>query len=82
MAKFMDVHEGFFEVTPDQLKDAHQADLDVEGPQGVHFEHAWADPVTGKVWCLSTGPSKEAVQAVHAEAGHPTEAVFEITVEA
>jgi hypothetical protein len=82
MGTFMDVHEGFFEVTPEQLMEAHQADLDAEGAQGVHFEHAWADPVTGKVWCLSTGPTKEAVQAVHTLAGHPTENIFEITVEA
>ncbi len=82
MATFMDVHEGFFEVSPEQLLAAHQADLDVEAAEGVHFEHAWGDPVTGKVWCLSTGPSKEAVQAVHRLAGHPAENVFEITVEA
>ena len=37
MAKFMDVHSGFFGVTGQQLAEAHQRDLDVEAQEGVHF---------------------------------------------
>ena len=37
MATYMDVHSGFFGVTADQLKEAHQADLDIEKDEGVHF---------------------------------------------
>ena len=43
MAKFMDVHSGFTGVTEDQLREAHQRDLDIETAEGVHFERAWDD---------------------------------------
>jgi hypothetical protein len=81
MAKFMDVHSGFHGVTPEQLADAHNADLKVEGEEGVHFERAWLDPEAGKVFCLSTGPSKEAIMRIHERAGHPTTEVYELTAE-
>jgi Protein of unknown function (DUF4242) len=81
MAKFMDVHDGFFGVTAQQLAEAHQRDLDVEAQEGVHYEHAWLDPEAGKVFCLATGPSKEAVMRVHERAGHPTPQVYEVPIE-
>ena len=71
MARFMDVHNGFVGVTAEQLREAHQGDLEVEAAEGVHFEHAWLDPQAGKVFCLSSGPSKEAVLRVHEKAGPP-----------
>lgn len=81
MATFMDVHSGFVGVTADQLAAAHEADLAIEGEEGVHFERAWLDPDSGKVFCLSTGPSKEAVMRIHERAGHPTTEVYEVPVE-
>ena len=66
----------------DQLHAAHQRDLDIEAAEGVHFERAWLDPESGTVFCLSTGPSKEAVQRVHEKAGHPPDEVYELPVEA
>jgi hypothetical protein len=81
MAKFMDVHSGFFGVTEDQLREAHERDLAVEGTEGVHFERTWLDPEAGKVFCLSSGPSKEAVLRVHDKAGHPTGEIYEVPVE-
>ncbi len=78
----MDVHSGFVGVTEAQLKAAHDADLAIEGEEGVHFERAWLDPESGKVFCLSTAPSKEAVQRIHERAGHPTAEVYEISSEA
>lgn len=68
-------------VTAEQLAAAHQADLDIEADEGVHYERAWLDPVSGKVFCLATGPSKEAVMRIHERAGHPTAEVYEVTVE-
>ena len=82
MAKFMDVHNGFFGITDNQLKAAHDADLALEDEEGVHFERAWLDPEAGKVFCLSTGPSREAVMRVHERAGHPTTEVYEVPIEA
>jgi hypothetical protein len=81
MPRFMDIHEGFFGVTAQQLAEAHQRDLDVEAQEGVHYERAWLDPESGKVFCLATGPSKEAVMRVHELAGHPTPQVFEVPFE-
>ena len=81
MAKFMDVHDGFFGVSAQQLQDAHNADLAIENDEGVHYEKAWMDPESGKVFCLATGPSKEAVMRIHERAGHPTSQVYALTVE-
>lgn len=81
MAKFMDVHDGFIGVTEAQLAEAHQADLAIESEEGVHFERAWLDPESGKVFCLSSGPNKEAVMRIHERAGHPTDEVYELSVE-
>ncbi len=56
MATFMDVHDGFFGVSAEQLAEAHRRDLEIENEEGVHYEHAWLDSESGKVFCLATGP--------------------------
>lgn len=81
MTRFMDVHDGFVGATAQQIIDAHDADLAVEADEGVHFERAWLDAEAGKVFCLSTGPSKEAVMRVHERTGHPAAEIYEIHVE-
>ncbi|MEU6235371.1 SCO4226 family nickel-binding protein [Kitasatospora sp. NPDC047058] len=78
MAKFMDVHHGMPGITAEQLKMAHNADLAIEGDEGVHFERAWADPEAGIVYCLSEAPSKEAVQRVHERTGHPADEIHPV----
>lgn len=78
MAQFMDVHSGFVGVTQQQLEEAHAKDLENEGAEGVHFERAWLDPESGKAFCLSTGPSKEAIMRVHEKSGIPTTEVYEL----
>ncbi len=78
MPLFMDVHDGFFGVSHEDVTGAHSRDLEIEASEGVHFQRWWADPATGKVFCLSEGPNKEAVLRVHAKAGHPTEEIYEI----
>jgi hypothetical protein len=80
MARFMDVHEGFIGVTEEQLIAAHNLDLENEGAEGVHFEQAWLDPESGKAFCVSTGPSKEAVLRVHDKSGHPTAEIYEVPI--
>jgi hypothetical protein len=81
MAKFMDVHSGFVGVTEAQLREAHDRDLAIEKDEGVHFERAWLDPESGKVFCLSSGPTREAVMRVHERAGHATAEVYQLPVE-
>ena len=82
MPMFMDVHTSMKGVTADALSTAHQADLDIQGDEGVDFQRAWADPVSGHVFCLSEAPSAEAVRRIHERAGHPADEVHEITVTA
>ncbi|ORT61161.1 SCO4226 family nickel-binding protein [Streptomyces sp. CB03238] len=78
MGTYMDVHRGFQGITPEQLSEAHQADLAIEKEEGVHFERAWADPESGTIYCLSTGPSAEAVQRVHERTGHAADEIHEV----
>jgi hypothetical protein len=47
------------------------ADLAIEADEGVRCEKAWLDAEAGKVFCLSTGPSKEAVMRIHERTGPP-----------
>ena len=82
MAQFMDVHTSMKGVTTEALHEAHQADLAIQGEEGVTFHQAWADPNTGHVFCLSEGPSAEAIQKIHERAGHPADEIHEITVTA
>lgn len=82
MGQFMDVHTNMVGVSADALAAAHQADLDIQGDEGVTFHKVWADPTTGHVFCLSEGPSADAVQRVHERAGHRADEIHEITVTA
>jgi hypothetical protein len=69
--EFMDVHRGMVGITPAGLKAAHQADVDIQDEEAVSFKHAWADPDSGLVWCLSEAPNAEAVATIHARTAHP-----------
>ncbi len=81
MARFMDVHSGMKGLTYQQLQEAHTKDLATEGRDGVHFIQAWGDPQSGKIFCLSEGPSREAVMHVHERSGHATTEIYEIPLE-
>jgi hypothetical protein len=82
MPKYMDIHDGFVGATKAQLDEAHRRDLAIQADEGVSFDQAWLDPQSGKVFCLSSGPSREAVMRIHERAGHPTDEVYELPVEA
>lgn len=81
MPKFMDIHDGMVGITADALLAAHQGDLAIQGDEGVDFQHAWADPVSGKVFCLSEAPSADAIQRIHARNGIPPAEIHELTLE-
>ncbi|SCK09967.1 SCO4226 family nickel-binding protein [Streptomyces sp. WMMB 322] len=78
MPKFMDVTRGMTGITAEQLDEAHRADLAAEHAEGVHFEHVWADPGSGTVFCLSEAPSEDAVRRVHELAGHPVDEIHPV----
>jgi hypothetical protein len=69
-------------ITPELLRKAHQADLDIQDTEGVNFKKAWADPKAGMVFCLSEGPSADAVKRIHEKTGHPADEVYEVPVQA
>jgi hypothetical protein len=82
MPEFMDVHTGMVGITPDELHEAHQADLAIQAGEQVNFKKAWADPNSGTVFCLSEAPNAEAVKRIHERAGHPVDQVYEVPVQA
>ena len=58
MPTYMDVHEGMH-VTPQQLAEAHQKDVEAQKGTGVEYVRYWLDSKAGKVFCLAKGPNKE-----------------------
>jgi hypothetical protein len=81
MARFMDVHTGVKHLTPEKVAEAHRRDLALQEFDGVEFLRAWADPSSGRIFCLSEGPSREAVLHVHELAGHPASEIYEVPIE-
>jgi hypothetical protein len=81
MPRYRDIHEGFVGATKEQFEQAHRLDVEIQAEEGVSFDQAWLDPETGNAFCLSSGPSKEAVMRIHERAGHPTDQVYELAVE-
>ncbi|HEY3352129.1 MAG TPA: SCO4226 family nickel-binding protein [Polyangia bacterium] len=81
MARFMDIHTGMKGITQEKLQEEHRKDLALEKTEGVHFIQAWADPTSGRVFCLSEGPNRDAIRRVHQHAGHPADEIYEVPVE-
>jgi hypothetical protein len=82
MPEFMDVHTTMKGVTPEALTEAHNADLAIQDEEQVNFKHAWADPESGMVFCLSEAPDADAVQRIHERAGHPADHIYQVPVQA
>jgi hypothetical protein len=78
MPEFMDVHKGMVGITAEALLEAHNADLAIQGEEGVDFKQAWADPESGVVYCLSEAADADAVQRVHVRAGHPYDEIHPV----
>lgn len=79
MPRFLDSHTGVHDVTPEELAELHRRDLETQAKHGVRYLKYWFDPVTGRVFCLSEAPSKEAALAVHREAhGQMPDEIFEV----
>ena len=79
MPHFMDMHSGMLGLTPKQLAETHAKDLAVEAKYGVHYIKYFYDAATGKIFCFSEAPSKEAALAVLGEAhGNMPDDIFEV----
>jgi hypothetical protein len=82
MPEFMDVHTQMKGVTSEALLEAHNADLAIQDEEKVNFKHAWADPESGMVFCLSEAPTADAVKRIHERTGHPADNIYEVPVQA
>ena len=80
MPRFMDVHLAIDTgLTPAEVDALHQRDLAVQHKHGVRFIKYWYDPVTGRGFCLSEAPSRDAIAATHQEAhGITFDEIFEV----
>jgi hypothetical protein len=65
MPLFMDIHHKVEGLTPEAVTAAHHQDLAVQARYGVRFIRYWYDEATGKVFCLSEAPDREAITAAH-----------------
>ena len=69
MPLFMDVHNSLPEgATAEDVAAAHEADLKIQEKHGVRYINYWADPKSGKVFCLVDAPDADTAHAVHREA--------------
>ena len=82
MPLFMDIHRLPEGVTADMVRDAHNADMQLQAKYGVNYRGYWFDSVRGTVACLAEGPSSDACVAVHQHAhGLVADAIIEVTSE-
>lgn len=80
MPRYIDVHHTMPSgLDLEHVAAGHARDLAVQSKHGVRFIKYWYDPSTGKTFCLSEAPSKEAVLAAHQEAhGLTADEIFEV----
>lgn len=67
MPLFMDIHF-VGEVSVEDTRKAHLADLAVQEKYGVKYHQYWFNEKAGTVYCLMEGPDKESCAATHREA--------------
>jgi class 3 adenylate cyclase len=65
MPIFMDVHPDLGEATEEDIKAAHQRDLDIQDDYGVHFLTYWFNSPEGHAFCLVEAPDEDAAVQVH-----------------
>ncbi len=68
MPLFMDVHTMDGTVGLNDVAEAHQADLRVQGKHAVNYKQYWVDEKNGKIFCLVEAPSSDVAAEVHREA--------------
>jgi len=67
MPHYIDIHE-LPGITPEQLADAHAADVRTQEKYGVKYEKYWVNHDCGKVYCLIDAPNADAAEQVHRDA--------------
>lgn len=78
MSLYIDVHRDV-DATLEDVREAHEHDLEVQDEYGVDYKRYWVDEESGTVFCLFEGPSKEAGNTVHEEAhGLVADEIYEV----
>lgn len=78
MGLYMDVHR-HVDATVEEVRAAHELDLEVQERHGVEYKKYWVDEDSGTIFCLFEGPSSEAGKTVHEEAhGLTTDEIYEV----
>jgi class 3 adenylate cyclase len=62
---YMDIHPDLGDATEEDIKTAHQRDLDVQDDYGVRFLTYWFNSPDGHAFCLVEAPSEDAAVQVH-----------------
>jgi hypothetical protein len=79
MPLYMDIHHLSGGVACRDVAEAHQADLQTQGPHDVRYLRYWVDEQQGTVFCLVEAPSAEAAATVHQEAhGLLADEIFQV----
>ena len=80
MPRYLDIHIVPPDaVSADLLAELHAKDVAVQDEYGVRYVKYWYDAATGRVFCLSDAPSREAALAVHKAAhGEMPDDIFEV----
>lgn len=82
MPIYLDIHQLPGDLTPEQVAQAHAADLAVQAKHGVNYERYWFNQKQGKVFCLCHAPDAETAAKVHSEAhGLVAEKVIEVDLD-
>jgi class 3 adenylate cyclase len=68
MPLYMDLHKGVPKLSKDEMKQIHQADLDVQDKFGVKYHKFWVNEEAGTIFCLVEGPNKDACIHTHENA--------------
>ena len=79
MPLYMDAHRNLKGATLEDIKKDHLSDLEAQEKHGVNYIKFWFNEKEQTVFCLCTGPSKNACEAVHESAhGNTAEHIIEV----
>ena len=82
MPLYMDIHKLPEGTSPDDIAQAHYADLRTQGKYDVEYVKYWSNHECGKLFCLVHAPDAESAQEVHREAhGLTAEKIIEVPPE-
>lgn len=68
MPLYMDIHKNVHGVTPEEVADAHKADVAAQEPFNVRYLRWWFNRDAGSIYCLVDAPDRDAAVEVHRRA--------------